>query len=237
MTYPASPTKILFNGDSLCIGLAETGSWSTRIAEWLGIPCYNYARGGGTITENPPPLKSGPARHSVSATLAKMHEEHPDADYILIEGGANDADLLGDAAAGEESRIGTLDPYDYSGNYDRDTFTGALESIFYRATSLWNGAHIGYIVPQKLGLNELAMKRFRYYFDRAIAVCRKWGIPYLDLWETCFMTPMLPHMRDPEKTAEEMKRENVTYYYDSGHMTARGYDVTSDRIFKWLKTF
>jgi hypothetical protein len=44
-------------------------------------------------------------------------------------------------------------------------------------------------------------------------------------------------MRDPEKTPEEMKRENVCYYYDSEHMTARGYDVTSDRIFKWLQTF
>ena len=238
MSYSATPHKILFNGDSICIGLVETGSWSTRISDSLGIPCPNYARGGGTITENPPPLKSGHARYSISATIEKMHEEHPDADYIIIEGGTNDADLFDtEIREGRADRIGQLDPLDFGGSYDRDTFTGALESIFYRAIALWPTAHIGFIVAQKMGTSSQSQRNRRNYFDRAVEVCRKWGIPYIDLWETCRLNPCLPTHYCRENTAEKNRNENIGYFIDGQHLTANGYDVATDMILKWLKTF
>ncbi len=236
MPYPTPPRKILFNGDSICIGLAETGSWSTRIADRLGIPCPNYGRGGGTITENPPPLKSGHPRYSISATVEAMHAEHPDADCILFEGGTNDADLLGNVAEGAADRLGLLDPFDYTGNYDRNTFTGALESIFYRAIALWPEARIGYIVAPKMGTSCRPLCNRRHYFDRAVAVCRKWGIPYVDLWEGCHLNPCHPAHYCRENTAAENRDKNVGYYYDGQHLTARGYDVTADRVLRWLLT-
>ena len=237
MSYPATPHKILFNGDSLCIGLAETGSWSTRISEWMGIPCFNYARGGGTVTEDPPPLKNRVARHTVSATLARMHEEHPDADYILIEGGTNDADLFDtEIREGRPCRLGQLSPFDYSGEYDVRTFTGALESVFYRAMSLWPTARIGYIVAPKMGTSPHSQENRRRYFDRAVAVCRKWGIPYIDLWESCHLNPCHPAHYYRENSAAENRENNLGYYIDGQHLTASGYDLTADLIAKWLRT-
>ena len=237
MSKPKTPHKILFNGDSICIGLVETGSWSTRIAEWLGIPCPNYGRGGGTITENPPPLKSGHERYSVLPSLEKMHSEHPDADYVIFEGGTNDADLFdGEIRAGHANRLGVFDPYDFGGEYDTNTFTGALEALFYRSFSLWPEARLGYIVAQKMGTSRHSMKNRRLYFDRAVAVCRKWGIPYVDLWEECHLNPCLPAHYHEKTKGEENRDKNIGCYIDGQHLTARGYDIAADRILKWIGT-
>ncbi len=227
---------VIWNGDSICQGSSRWGSWADRIAAKNELKNWkNYGIGGGTVTENPPPFQSGKARHSVSATLEKMYEEFPDADYIIIEGGTNDADLLGRITEGTvAARFGSFDPDDYSGEYDRDTFCGALESIFYRATKLWRGKKICFIVAQKMGLKLPTVKNRYAYFEAAMQICQKWGIPYLDLWNGCYLNPRLPHMYDPNKSVEE--NEQISLYKDGQHLTAAGYDFTTDIIDSWLKT-
>lgn len=230
---------ILWNGDSICAGSQVLGNWATRIAERNAMTYRNYAVGGGTITEEAPISKStGKPRHTVSGTLDRMYEEYPDADYIIIEGGTNDADLIGNVATGEKAtRLGSFDRFDYSGNYDRTTFSGALESVFYRATKYWMDKKIGFIVAQKMaacGISEFQNRRI--YFDRAVELCKKWGIPYIDLWNGCYLNPYLPHMYDATKSKEENLAENKGYYFDGQHLTKKGYDFTSDLIETWLKT-
>ncbi len=229
---------IIWNGDSICAGSTVAGCWANRIAERNNMTYKNYAVGGGTIAEGLPLMKSGRPRHSVSLTLDKMYEEYPDADYIIIEGGTNDADLLGPAVLGDEStRLGSFDITDFSGEYDRTTFCGALESIFYRATKYWMGKKIAYIVAHKMGISDsLSYKNRRFYFNRAVEICKKWGIPYIDLWNGCYLNSSLPWMYDRTKTADENKVENLGFYYDSQHLTGRGYDFTADMIDSWLKS-
>ena len=231
---------IIWNGDSICQGGADKGNWATRIAAKNSMIYKNYAVGGGTIAENLPKTKNGNDRHSVSATLDLMYEEYPHADYIIFDGGTNDADLLGDAFLGaEKTRLGTYEKTDFSGEYDRSTFTGALESIFYRATKYWIGKKIGFIIAQKMKENSVGIDAFhnrRLYFDRAIEICHKWGIPYIDLWNTCYLNPFLPWMYDNTKTKEEIAEENVCFYVDGQHLSSRGYDFTSDIINSWLLT-
>jgi len=231
---------IIWNGDSICQGGADKGNWATRIAAKNSMIYKNYAVGGGTIAENLPKTKNGNDRHSVSATLDLMYKEYPHADYIIFDGGTNDADLLGDAFLGaEKTRLGTYEKTDFSGEYDRSTFTGALESIFYRATKCWIGKKIGFIIVQKMKENSVGIDAFhnrRLYFDRAIEICHKWGIPYIDLWNTCYLNPFLPWMYDNTKTKEEIAEENVCFYVDGQHLSSRGYDFTSDIINSWLLT-
>ena len=129
-----------------------------------------------------------------------MHEEFPDADYIVIEGGTNDADLHSHIE--DRDLRGSFDPYDFSGDYDRTTFAGALESIFYRASKYWLGKKICYIVAHKMTWGKCFVNR-RSYFDLAIEICKKWGIPYLDLWNGCYLNSSLPWMYDKEKSGEE----------------------------------
>ena len=228
---------IIWNGDSICAGNPIRGCWASRIGERNKMVWKNYAVGGGTVTENSPVFKSGLPRHSVSATLEQMYAEFPEADYVSIEGGTNDADLLGNPLlAPEGTRLGSFSPADYSGEYDRDTFCGALESVFYRAGKYWMGKKIGYIVAQKMGMNPDSRENRRRYFDEAVKICIKWGIPYLDLWHGCYLNPQLPWMYDSTKSAAENHAENTGMYADGQHLTSRGYDVTSDIIESWLNT-
>lgn len=225
---------IVWDGDSICSGGIGRGSWASRIAERNSMICKNYAVGGGTVTENTPKCANGNERHCVSTTLEKIYSEYPNADYIILEGGTNDADIL-EALPGS-SRMGNIAPDDFSGNYDRETFCGALESVFYRATKYWSGKKIGYIVAQKMGIVPNERRRRRMYFDMAVKACRKWGIPYLDLWEGCYLNPCLPWMYDKSKTPEENIAENVMFYTDGQHLTNKGYDFTSEIIEKWIRT-
>ncbi len=62
------------------------------------------------------------------------------------------------------------------------------------------------------------------------------GIPYLDLWNGCYLNPNLPFMYDRTKTPDQNLEENTGFYIDGQHLTSYGYDVTADIIESWLKT-
>ena len=247
-TTPTSPDKeqtnpedklkgktVIWNGDSICQGATATGTWADRIAAKNQLKAWkNYGVGGGTITENVL-YQSGAIRHSVSASLDQMHSDYPDADYIILEGGTNDADLLGRFVANvPPSDFGNVDPENFDGPFDRETFCGALESIFYRAKLLWPDAKICFIVAQKMGLNAATSANRYAYFKAAMDICEKWDIPYINLWDDCELDPTLPQMYDPDKSKEE--NDNLSMYRDGQHLTSAGYDLTADLIDKWLKT-
>lgn len=233
--------KIIWNGDSICQGGTRNGSWATRISMWNGAMCVNYAKGGGTVTENVLySQEDSKLRHSVSATVDLMYKEHPDADYVVFDGGTNDADLLGSLIVGERpARIGNIDPNDFSGHYDADTYCGALESMFCRATRYWKGKKIAYIVAQKMGFRTDGYvddcNNRRAYFALAIKACEKWGIPYLNLWDGCPLNPQLPWFYNKELSAEENIAAG-SFYVDGQHLSAAGYDYTADIIDSFLKT-
>ena len=227
---------IVWNGDSICAGNKMKGNWATRIGEKNSMLYKNYAVGGGTITENTPKGKTGQERHSVSATLEKMHDEYPDVDYIIFEGGTNDADLFKRIInEGGPDRLGSFDPSYFGDDYDRDTFCGALESLFKRAVEYWPGKKIGYIIAHKMGPTIEEYNIRHPYFLIAAQICQKWGIPYLDLWHCCYLNPFISTMYDGSLTASENNERNVCYYCDGQHLTSRGYDFTAEIIENWLK--
>lgn len=220
----------LWNGDSICAADNDTenGGWPQRIATSNGMRCKNYAIAGGTIAEN-----TGTGVHSVSGTLDTMISEFSDADYVIIEGGTNDADILG------ADGIGTFDADDFSAEYiaalDKDTFSGALESIFYRLVTQMKGKHIGYLIPQKMGHTEVLVARRRTYFDRAIDICKKWGIPCLDLWNGLYFNWRLAAHWDQSMTSAENEAAG-NLYMDGQHLTTTGYAIQSPIIAEWMKT-
>lgn len=226
---------IIWDGDSICAGASHKGNWATRIGERNSMIFKNYAVGGGTIVEGMALTANGNHRHCVSHTVERMYEEYPNADYVIFEGGTNDADLLENMDV-QKSMLGSIDPDDFSGNYDRNTFCGALESVFFRALKYWNGKKIGYVVAHKMGTKAILRRRRRLYFDAAVEICKKWGIPYIDLWTGTYLNPCLECMYDSTKTAEENDSENKGFYTDGQHLTSYGYDYTSAIIEEWLKT-
>ena len=238
---PLYGKTIIWDGDSICAGNAyddETDAWAGRIAAKNRMTYKNYAVGGGTITENV--STDGVTKHSVCKNIETMYAAYPYADYVIIEGGTNDADLLGSALGENKAeRFGNFSMSDFGGVYDTDTFCGALESVFYRATQYWTGKKIGYIVAQKMGryLSGYGADvcNRRAYFEAAIQICKKWGIPYLNLWDGCYLNPMLQKMYDTSKTSDE-NCEAGSMYADGQHLTSAGYDFTSQIVEAWLRT-
>lgn len=225
---------IVFDGDSICHATSERehrgGGWALRVGEALGMTWYNVGVSGATVTAEQYG-KNGDARHWVSRSIDRIHEQYPTVDYLILEGGTNDADNLGIGSP----IYGTYDPEDFSGKYDDTTYTGALESLFYKAITYYPAAKIGFIVAQKMGCETVEHARRRFYFDRAIEICRKWGIPYLDLWESHPLNPMLDvyFMRGAGVDANHAEGRA---YADGQHLTSHGYDLVSDRITRWVET-
>ena len=242
---PLYKRQAVFDGNSICDAPSEQNTWETipkNLRGWAGrilseneMTGANVGVSGGTITAElyagSPPVP----RHWLCRYIDTIHNDYPDLDYLILEGGTNDADLL----AGDDAKFGTLDLSDYSGSYDDTTFTGALDSLFYKAINYYPYAKIGYIVAQKMGQSSTGYdadhNNRRKFFQRAIEVCIKWGIPYIDLWDECPLNPNLIIYYDSAKTAQE-NRDAEKAYIDGQHLTAYGYDLISPSINAWMKT-
>ena len=227
---------IIFDGDSICHATSECSEtnrgWASRVGERFEMKWHNLGISGGTVTAEMF-YEGGWPRHWVSRNIDKIREEFPVVDYLIFEGGTNDSDLLGK----DSERFGSLDPADFSGNYDDSTYTGALEMLFFKAMSYYPYAKIGYIVTPKMGIYSYGYGpecRRRLYFLRAIEVCKKWGVPYIDLWETAQINPALKCYYDPDLDREANTAAKKAYT-DGQHLTALGYDMISNSIGEWIK--
>ena len=197
---------------------------------------HNGAVSGGTITSGLY-YDGGSARHWVSGNVDALHTAYPDADYIIFEGGTNDADVIGNAMGDTKpAKFGTFTDRDYSGNYDENTFCGAVETLFYKAVNYWPTKKIGFIIAMKMGEAAYNYYHNRYkYFTTIMDICKKWGIPYINLWDECPMNPNLEVFWDSSKTAAE-NREAGKLYNDGQHPTPTGYQFLAPKIEAWMKT-
>lgn len=225
----------VFDGDSIGQGSGTDGNWARVIGEANHMDWHNHSVGGGTITAEVYVASTGGARHWVSRYIDTIHERYPEVDYLILEGGTNDADLLRSEI---ETKMGELNIGDFSGNYDDTTFTGALDSLFFKATSYYPAAKIGYIVAQKMGAggtNYGPDNNRRKFFLRAIEVCKKWGIPYIDLWDESPLNPKLKCYYDSTLDSAG-NRDAGKAYTDGQHLTAVGYGIVSSKIEAWMRT-
>ena len=227
---------IVFDGDSICQATSETREicrgWPYRIGEKNGMKWHNFGIGGGTITAGMYSKVTGIARHWISRNIDVIHENFPKLDYLILEGGTNDADLIDF----ESKQYGSVNPTDYSGNYDDSTFCGACESLFFKVIHYYPKAKIGFIIAPKMGAEDEAVSaKRRAYFLTIIDICKKWGIPYIDLWDGCPLNPRLEVYYDNNLDAQG-NQEAGKAYVDGQHLTKVGYDIISPRIEAWIRT-
>ena len=67
----------------------------------------------------------------------------------------------------------------------------------------------------------------RAYFDTIIKICKKWGVPVLNLWDECTMNPRL---------ASHYTEGEYYLYADGQHPTAAGYELMTPIIESWMET-
>ena len=221
---PIYNKTILFNGDSITYGdgdrtsipiapMSNTG-WVTRIKELNpNASVYGYGKPGTTIT-----VRTGRTDSIYERTLT-MYADHPNADYIIIQGGVNDAWTSDVSPLGEIS-----DGYDATLN--NNTFSGALESLFKYCQNNFTGKKLGFIITFKIW----NCPNLKTYMDRAIEICKKWNVPYLNLYDESNLNYMLSSYR------YAFSKNTIEPNGDGCHPNADGYDILINRINNWLKT-
>ena len=227
-------------GDSIMRGRAfndTKAGWPGRIS--LACGCYyaNYAEGGACITRG----VSQTGKTAVVDQIEAAYLAYPDADLIVFDGGCNDADLIG-SATGETkpAAFGTFGENDFSGNYDPTTFCGAMETICMKLSQYWLGKHVGYIVPHKMGVSNnyhAGVNNYRTYYETAMAICNKWGIKVLNMWDGTYLNPKHSWMCDTNNTMTEQEIYDAGYLYaDRQHLTEAGYDYETSIVNAWVHT-
>lgn len=205
---PLAGKIVTFNGDSITYGAGFTGGYGKIIAEENDMVYENRSAGGATIAAGVLASDGVSARHWICRDIINMRS---DADYIILQGGINDATLsvpMGEISNG------------YDAVLDDTTFCGAVESMFKQAIERYPGKKIGFI------LMHFAASEQQTYFPYIRDICEKWGIPYLDLLKEV----------PPIRYINTLKTQ-FTLNSDGVHPNEAGYRAFYvDRIASWLKT-
>lgn len=152
-----------FTGDSICQGAGYAGGYAKIIGEDYDMTIENIGVSDGTVVQ-------WQNKFCISESIADMRS---DADYVILEGGGNDADW-----GPQYIPVGTLSS-GYNATLDTTTFAGAFETMLKSAIARFPNAKIGYIFPHKCIANFDAPNGA--YRNMAISALEKWGIPYCDL--------------------------------------------------------
>ena len=156
--------KISADGDSICYGNGYLGGYAKMISDKFSMTYQNIAVGGGTIVSGT--YVDSTPRHWICRSVENLDT---DADYILVEGGCNDASLnvtLGEITTGLSSTL------------DDTTFYGAMETICKILTTKYVGKKYAFIIAH--GCTNGYYSGGDYY-NAIVACCRKWGVPLIDL--------------------------------------------------------
>ena len=216
VSNPLSGKKVNWLGDSIMYGGGSDGNngWIGRIADEYGCVFESKAVNGGMIID-----PEDPNYASIALRCTSFSETSPD--YVIFDGGTNDG------FNSEISPLGTFDDSRYDQPTDKTTsFSSAFEYVIWQIITAYPNAKIGYIIPykqisynQSLDVYDITGKT---YFDRAVEICEKWGVPYLDLRNKTALNYQV--------TALQSK------FTDMVHINSDGYDYSYNIVAGWMKT-
>lgn len=154
----------LFSGDSICFGAGYYGGYAKLLSEKNPQMGYiNYGISGTLVSK-----KNG-RNDSILERLETMQDE---ADFIVFEGGVNDAWQKVPLGDFDE----TMFDEDYLNDLNEFTFCGALESLFNKSFEKWKGKKIFFIIPHNMSLTAT-----KEYMDIAEKICKKWSVILIDM--------------------------------------------------------
>lgn len=163
---PLYGKKLSVNGDSICYGAGYVGGYAKIIGENNNMIVQNIAKSGGTIAGNS--YAGTSPRHWICRTMQNIAS---DADYIIVEGGVNDA------SSDTHVPLGSITSA-LNSDIDDTTFYGGLESICRYLNYNCKGKKVGFIIVHQM---HDKMKPNGEYYNAIIECLTKYGIPCLDL--------------------------------------------------------
>lgn len=197
--------SILMSGDSIISGYRED-----IIASFTGATITKVGVSSATVS-------TGEGDNRLINQLKKDRENNPNAAYdlLFLFGGINDARC--------ETPIGALST---DGTYDVNTFIGALEELIDYAKKEYPNTKIVYLIPYKTTYAEDTyggyVDRRDDYTNAMIAVCEKWNIPYLDMYNSRMISGVLNGTVKIETTDVGGGFNNLSNH-DGLHLNYSGY--------------
>lgn len=207
--------SVIFVGDSLCEAVCEwndpvysaTPGWAGRIMAQKGIKVLNRSKGGASMS-----LCRG-ENTVINQLIAEKGNKY---DYCIIEGGANDA--------WDSAPVGIITE-GFDGPFDMNSFAGGLEATFKYAKENYEGAIFGFIVTFQMPASLFGrMSDMSEYFALAKKICKKWNIPYLDLYF------------DENLNKYLLKTHTNECLPDTVHPNSKGYNILTPYIANWMET-
>ena len=200
---PLYGKKLCVDGDSIMYGAGSSGGFAKIIGDNNSMTVVNNAVSGGTIASGTYHSDGTTARHWICDTIKNIPS---DADYILFDGGVNDSS--------ETAEVGAISS-GFSAELDTTTFCGAMESICKWLVINRPNAKIGYVIVHKMADNytsEYPSAGTKDMYGLAIKICKKWGVPYIDL------NTQVPPLKDIQSL-----RDVYTSNADGWHPNELGY--------------
>ena len=168
--------KVIGFGDSIMYGHGYSGGFLKIIADRNNMTLVNKGVSGATV-----------ANHKgivcIMRTL-ELHQGDLDADYVILEGGTNDAL---DQFAGDVGEI----TEGYNAELDYNTYCKSFEKMLKIAVERWAGKKILYVCVHNMN----SRNNLKKFMDLAKQMCRKWSVPYVDLFEEGGMLSQLESIR------------------------------------------
>jgi lysophospholipase L1-like esterase len=183
---------VLVFGDSIMFGSGNNGFGVGEYLEKdLGMIAKKYAVGGARVGFK------GDKNWLVEQVKSAINAgETPD--YIVFNGFTNDCNIsegatTPDVALGEiESGYQGFDIFDVT--EDNANFTHCFQVIAYAFLNYFPKAKVLFVRPHNMGRRDDYLQKL--YGERALEICRKWGIPYVDLYSESGMNTFIPTQRD-----------------------------------------
>lgn len=228
--------KASFCGDSICAGTSVGTASPIYEQGWAGIIGKKNSMAWQNLGVNGATVADTQASTGTLIIVNQLAKAYPDADYIILEGGCNDFDQMSGSTS--EDTMGKITA-GWDDSYIKTTFAGALEDLFYQAVTKHPKAKIGYIIPPLMGRRNWEQYEtisYRVYFNLAIDICKKWGIPYLDLWYESPLNPNLTVYYDPSLGVNGNIADASKCYVDGQHLTTTGYELIAPQIEAWMRT-
>ncbi len=202
--------KALFVGDSLVFGSYDaappaTGrSWWGRIAINTGLQAVGAGVGGATVA------KCADAAGWIADQITDQASENYD--IVVIEGGCNDARRslpIGNMLHTEE-KAELLE--------NTNTFAGGLQWIIHQAKKNWPNAILFYTSTIHQDAHTTgSIKQSQDYYDIAEALCERYGVVYIDLYNNTELN-------------SKLQSSTPKYLPDTLHPTSEGYDIIAPYV-------
>ncbi|MBQ9467517.1 MAG: SGNH/GDSL hydrolase family protein [Clostridia bacterium] len=204
--------KVLFCGDSICAASVYDykdqtfWGWAGRIASASGLSYINLGRDGAS-------LSTCRGENRILTQIEKAKGEQ--FDMIVLHGGVNDA--------WDSWTPGKMTASFDLADFDTDTCAGGLEELFYYTKKYFPDTKICFVANFACPSSRIGrIANMDEYFDGILAICKKWGIPALDLYHD-------------GRFSETFKVQEKINTADFVHPNGQGYDLLYLPIMKFME--